>query len=127
MKSNPTAWELVVHPGWRELWVRNVRVRAKGEVDKAGNFGMLTANARNVAGLFERVGVDPFAQVPQADQKKLEKLVEQRGQIVHTGKAPDDFRKKNATDWRAFVEKLTEKVDASIASGAKALIGASPW
>ena len=126
-QPKPTAWDLTVHPGWRELWIRLVRARAKGEEGKERDFGILSANAKAVAGLFDRVGVEPFARVSVADQKKLDNLVEERGQIVHTGKAPDKFRKKNATDWRAFVEQLSEEVDASIATGAKKHTGKSPW
>jgi len=127
VKPIPDAWDLVVHPGWRELWVRMVRARAKGDSEDDGDFGILTANLRNVERLFERVGVRRFEGVPKAEQDKLEQLVAQHGLIVHTGKAPDDFRKKTATDWRAFVESLGQKVDSSIATQAKALIGSSPW
>jgi hypothetical protein len=127
MKSHPTAWDLVVHPGWRELWVQMVRARAKGEPGKELDFGMLTANAKNVGGLFDRVGVQPFCDVTDDELAELDRLVEQRGRIVHTGKAPDEFRKKNATDWRAFVEELSKKVDASIAREARTLIGKAPW
>jgi hypothetical protein len=88
---------------------------------------MLTADVKNVANLFERVGVNPFDRVPDANQRRLDKLVTERGQIVHTGKAPPKFRKKNATDWRAFVQELAKNVDTSIAVGAKDLVGGTPW
>ena len=126
-QPKPTAWDLAVHPGWRELWIRMVRARAKGEVGRERDFGILSANSKAVIGLFERVGVEPFTGVSAAEQKRLDKLVEERGQIVHTGKAPPDFRKKNATDWRAFVEQLSQKVDTAVADGARALTGKNPW
>jgi uncharacterized protein (DUF2267 family) len=127
MKSSPTAWDLAVHPGWRALWVEQVRKRAKGDTRSEHDFGMLTANARNVGGLFERVGVNPLTGVDASAIENLDKLVQERGEIVHTGKAPANFRKKNATDWRAFVEELGTKVDAAIAIDAKQLTGKSPW
>jgi hypothetical protein len=127
MKGHPTAWDLAVHPGWRELWIQMVQILAKGEAGRDRDFGMLTADVKNVANLFERVGVNPFDRVPDANQRRLDKLVTERGQIVHTGKAPPKFRKKNATDWRAFVQELAKNVDTSIAVGAKDLVGGTPW
>ncbi len=127
MQPPPTAWDLVVHPGWRELWVQMVRARAKGDAEKARDFGVLSADVKTVAGLFERVGVDPFCDLSDDDKEKLDRLVEERGQIVDTGKAPPDFYKQNALDWRAFVEELGAKVDTAIATEAKSLVGKSPW
>jgi hypothetical protein len=129
MKSSPppTAWDLVVHPGWRELWVRMVRVRAKGDATNDRDFGILTANSKAVSGLFDRVGVDPFVGVTETEQAQLDQLVVDRGHIVHTGKAPENFRKANATGWRSFVEGFATKVDLSIASEATKLAGARPW
>jgi hypothetical protein len=126
MKSKPDAWDLVVHPGWRDLWVQIVHARAKGNV-AAQDFGINAANEKNVRSLFDRVGVEPFGGASKADLTKLDRLVEQRGQIVHTGKAPPKFYKANALDWRSFVEKLALKVDQSVSAGAAGLIGGSPW
>jgi hypothetical protein len=127
MQPPPTAWDLVVHPGWRDLWLQMVRARAKGADGNARDFGILSANASAVRSLFERVGVDPFAGVSNDDLEELDKLVEQRGQIVHTGKAPANFYKKDALDWRAFVANLGEAVDGAIGAEAKKLTGKSPW
>lgn len=88
---------------------------------------MLTASAENVAKLFTRVGVDPFDGVDPEDLKKLDRLVEQRGQIVHTGKAPAGFYKGNAVEWCSFVEALAGQVDLAAARGAKTLVGRLPW
>lgn len=60
MKSNPTAWDIAVYPGWRALWLKVVTERAKGG-SGADDLGMNTANKKNVQSLFERVGVNPFA------------------------------------------------------------------
>jgi len=126
MNAKPTAWDLAVYPGWRELWLQVVRQRAKGDPDK-DDFGINSAGSKNVAALFERVGVSPFDGVSGGELEELDRLVEQRGQIVHTGKAPDEFRKKDATSWRGFVESLGTKVDSSIAKGVNALVGTAPW
>jgi len=132
MKSSPPpdAWQLLIHPGWRQLWIDGVRIRAQGDTGKAGkqqDFGMLTASARKVGTLFELVGVQPFEGVSASDLTMLDKLVEQRGQIVHKGTAPAKFFKQDAMDWRSFVERLAQEVDTAIASGAKSLTGKSPW
>ncbi|MGA2319737.1 MAG: hypothetical protein ABSG95_03210 [Solirubrobacteraceae bacterium] len=126
LKSNPTAWDIAVYPGWRALWLKVVTERAKGG-SGADDLGMNTANTKNVRSLFERVGVDPFATVPEEHLDKLEQLVKERGEIVHTGKAPKDFYKENATGWRAFVDELAAKVDGACAAGAKALVGKNLW
>ncbi len=126
MKSNPTAWDIAVYPGWRALWLKVVTERAKGG-SGADDLGMNTANKKNVQSLFERVGVNPFAGATEENLDKLEQLVKERGQIVHTGKAPKGFYKENATGWRAFVEALAKAVDQAIADEAHALIGKMPW
>jgi hypothetical protein len=127
MKSSPSSWDIAVHPGWRALWREQVRTRATGGSGVDGDLGMNTASEKNVRSLFERVGVDPFAGVSKDHVKKLDKLVKERGQIVHTGKAPDDFRKKNATEWRSFVEDLGTSVDHAVADGAESVAAKSPW
>jgi hypothetical protein len=126
MKSNPTAWDIAVYPGWRALWLKVVTERAKGG-SGADDLGMNTANKKNVQSLFERVGVDPLAGASEDHLTKLEQLVKERGQIVHTGKAPKGFYKENATGWRAFVEELATMVDQAIADEAHTLIGKMPW
>ena len=127
MKSGATAWDIAVHPGWRSLWLSGVARRAQGDSAAENDLGMNTANERNVRNLFERVGVDPFAVASKARLTNLERLVRERGQIVHTGKAPDDFRKSNAKDWRSFVEDLAKTVDEAIANGIDPLVGGKPW
>ncbi|MGH2865111.1 MAG: hypothetical protein ACRDJX_07665 [Solirubrobacteraceae bacterium] len=125
-KAHPSSWDIAVHPGWRALWRADVEKLAKGE-SNAGEFGINTANGRNVKRLFERVGVDPFATACADDLAKLEKLVQERGEIVHTGKAPPSFYKENATGWREFVAELAQGVDAACADGARDLAGKAPW
>lgn len=84
---------------------------------------MNTANERNVRALFDRVGVDALGKVKKDDLRQLEKLVKERGEIVHTGKAPAGFYKSNAIAWRDVVEALGELVDESIAEQAERLGG----
>jgi hypothetical protein len=128
MKSSPTptAWDIAVYPGWRSLWLAMVTQQAKGDTAET-DLGMNTANARNVRRLFERVGVDPFAGSTEARLKNLDRLVKERGQIVHTGKAPKGFYKENATAWRAFVEDIAKEVDEATAQGVDALVSGKPW
>jgi hypothetical protein len=126
MKSKPDAWDLVVHPGWRDLWLQMVQTRAKGNA-AVQDYGINAADEKNVRSLFDRVGVDPFQGASKTELAKLGRLVEQRGQIVHTGKAPPNFYKANALDWRSFVEKLALKIDQGVSSAAAVLIGGNPW
>ncbi len=125
-KAHPNPWDIAIHPGWRALWRADVEKLAKGE-SNAGEFGINTANERNVKRLFERVGVEPFANTSTEDLEKLEKLVKERGEIVHTGKAPPSFYKENATGWREFVAELAKGVDAACAGGARNQAGKAPW
>jgi len=126
-KAHSSPWEIAVHPGWRALWLADVERLAKGDSRAEGEFGMNTANEKNVKKLFERIGVQPFAIASEEDLEKLDKLVRERGEIVHTGKAPKDFYKENATGWRAFVDELAVKVDGACAAGARSLVGKNPW
>jgi hypothetical protein len=126
MKSNPTAWDIAVYPGWRALWLKVVTERARGG-SGADDLGMNTANVKNVRSLFERVNLDPFTGVAEGNLEKLEQLVKERGEVVHTGRAPKDFYKENAMGWRAFVDELAAMVDSACAAGAKDLVGKNPW
>jgi hypothetical protein len=102
----------------RELTACLRSERAKGG-SGADDLGMNTANVKNVRSLFERVGLDPFTGVAEGNLEKLEQLVKERGEIVHTGRAPKDFYKENAMGWRAFVDELAAMVDSACAAGAK--------
>jgi hypothetical protein len=126
LQPTPTVWDIAVHPGWRSLWLAAVEQRAKGGAN-TDDLGMNTANQKNVRSLFERVGVDPFTQASDEDLENVEKLVKQRGQIVHTGKAPSDFYKEDAVGWRTFVEDLATKVDKAVGAQAKSLTGKTAW
>lgn len=49
-----SAWELTVHPGWREIWKSRVMALAKG--DPSGDqFGMNTAGTKQIELLYSAV------------------------------------------------------------------------
>lgn len=128
-----SAWDLTVHPGWKELWTKYVQEKAVG--DGAQSYGLNTANTKQVAGLFQLVGVeDVFASLPSSiipahqsaalakPRDAIDKLVELRGSIVHTGSVPDDLRKHHATEWRQFLEALLKEVDKQVRASVKATL-----
>lgn len=125
-ETKPTTWELAVHPGWRELWVRNVKSRAKGEPD-SNKFGMNTARVRQIILLFEPVGLD-FVGILAADDKRLlEKLVTDRGEVVHSASTPDRFNKSTAQGYRDLVERMAVAADEHLRAQAEKALGGSPW
>lgn len=117
-----TAWELSVHPGWRQLWVQKIETIAVG--DGADKFGLNTAKAGQVSHLFEMVGItSPFSELSDdippdhlpdscTDvESAVNALVELRGEIVHTGSVPKTLRKHHITEWREFLAELTKELD----------------
>jgi hypothetical protein len=52
----------------------------------------------------------------------LNKLVELRGEIVHTGKVPGALRKHHVREWRDFVELVCRGVDTTSRNQCKRLI-----
>lgn len=128
-----TAWELAIHPGWKALWLQSVTLAAVG--DESERFGMNTAKAGQVKNLLTTAGSsDPFADLaPEIIPNHLtpevaiasdaiNKLVELRGEIVHTGKVPDTLRKHHVLEWRVFVENVCNSVDATCREQCKRLI-----
>ncbi|WP_148040888.1 HEPN domain-containing protein [Montanilutibacter psychrotolerans] len=128
-----TAWELAISPGWKELWLAYVREKAIG--DDSDKFGMNTARAGQVKHLLSLAGVkNAFDGVedgiapPHLDSKKrnaidaVEALVTLRGEIVHTGKVPDELSKGRVIEWRGFIEQLTKKIDASCRTQCQAIL-----
>jgi len=122
--ESASTWELSVHPGWRELWVERVKVTAKGEGE---NYGLNTANVKQVSKLLKIAGVDeifkslPEEIVPQhlssSGQAKtvaaaINELVKLRSEIVHSGAVPRTLRKHHSREWRQFVEDLVTEVDS---------------
>ena len=127
-----TAWELTIHPGWKALWIQSVKLTAVGDDDE--RFGMNTARAGQVKNLLVTAGaVDPFSEFsadvvpthlgPSASTAAaaVNKLVELRGEIVHTGKVPSSLRKFHVLEWRAFVEAVCKGVDLAVRNQCKRL------
>jgi hypothetical protein len=126
--KNTSAWELAVHPGWRQLWVDRLTLRAKGDPDRDdGEFGLLTADVRGVQRLAENAGLDLLGGLTKPKRDKLDELVRLRGGIVHTGQAPDDFYKANAVDARALVNDIATQVDAAVRAQVESMVGSPPW
>lgn len=125
-KTKPSAWELLVHPGWRRLWVKRVRLAAKGD-ETQNLYGLNTARESQVRGLFELVGLDPFRATQKDELAALDLLVTERGTVVHTATTPDDFKKGNAKKHRDLVLALADAVDETLRTQAHALTGKYPW
>jgi hypothetical protein len=126
--SKHDAWELVVHPGWRVLWVEAVTTRALGSEVGTSDYGLNTAGSTQVKKLFDLVGVVAFDGLADAMTTRLDELVQHRGIIVHTAQPPTaDFRKADATGWRDFVHELYEAFDQSLQKQTKELVGKDPW
>lgn len=128
-----SAWELTVSPGWRALWVHSVKITAVG--DDGDRFGMNTARAGQVKNLLSTSGApDPFTSVPLSAipahlattasdiSDAINKLVELRGEIVHTGQVPPSLRKSHVLGWKAFVKEVCEHVDSSSRAQCKNLV-----
>lgn len=127
-----TAWELSVHPGWKQLWVNAVKTRAVGDDEK---FGMNTARSGQVKALLALAGAnDVFAGAAAAlvavpahlgaitAEEAVNKLVDLHGEIVHTGKVPATMFKQHAHDWNAFVKAICTHVDDKARDQCRALI-----
>ncbi|MDD3763536.1 MAG: HEPN domain-containing protein [Nevskiales bacterium] len=124
-------WELAVHPGWKSLWVENVKRMAIG--DDGESFGMNTARAGQVKNLLINAGAtDPFENISNDIipahlavsniTEAVNKLVELRGEIVHTGTVPSTLRKHHVKDWKVFVKDLVECLDANCRAQCKTLL-----
>ena len=124
--KNKNAWELLVHPGWRMLWLDTVTTAAIGD---GNNHGLNTAKSSSVKYLLSLAGIDTILDelpdsvsnaIPEhvkvddvTTLKALDVFVELRGEIVHTGKAPSALRKHHVKKWKLFIEVLIEEIDAS--------------
>ena len=127
-----SAWELAIHPGWKALWIQSVRLTAVGDDDE--RFGMNTARAGQVKNLLVTAGaVDPFSDFPEGVvpthlganaatvPDAVNKLVELRGEIVHTGKVPSALRKYHVLEWQTFVATVCKGVDQTVRNQCKRL------
>ena len=122
--ESASAWELSVHPGWKQLWVEVVKATAKGEGE---NYGLNTANVKQVSKLLRTAGVDEiFGSLPntivpphlsssgevETVAGSINELVKLRSEIVHSGAVPDTLKKHHSREWRQFVEDLVTEVDS---------------
>jgi hypothetical protein len=123
----PSQWEYSVHPGWRGLWTRCVTEYAKGTEGDNPPFGMNTANAKNTIALFQRVGVDVWGALEEADKSGIESLVRLRGEVAHTGGTPTNFKKGLAQEHLARVKRVVELIDQVAQLKTHALTGTHPW
>ncbi len=128
-----TAWELAVFPGWRQLWVQKVKLHAiGGDADK---YGLNTAKTGQVQNLLEQAGIkdalqgmdtsmipEHLAQEVTEPAEAVDRLVELRGKIVHTGTVPDDLRKSHVREWRQFVQVLMDVLDKRCRDQCKQLL-----
>lgn len=128
-----TAWELVVSPGWRELWIQKVKRQAVG--GEGVGYGLNTAKAGQVEKLLQWAGVKDgldtvadgvvpahIAEDVKSASDALDRFVELRGEIVHSGAVPDDLRKRHVREWRKFVEDLVDAVDKECRKQRRALL-----
>ncbi|NOZ19465.1 MAG: hypothetical protein GXP25_00090, partial [Planctomycetes bacterium] len=112
---------------------QKVELQAVG--DDGERYGLNTAKAGQVKNLLELAGVkDAFAGlapsiVPDHLGQKVtdpsdavNRLVELRGEIVHTGAVPDSLRKNHVREWRQFVESITVELDKNCRKQCKQLL-----
>jgi len=127
-----SAWELTVSPGWRELWIRRVEEKAVG--DDGDKYGLNTAKAGQVQDLLEMAGVrSALETIPKTNvplhlkdgvatvAEAVNRLVELRGGIVHTGAVPTTLAKAHVREWREFVENVANGLDSECRKQCKQL------
>ena len=129
-----SAWELLVHPGWRELWLELVKTEAVGDDSR---HGLNTAKSSSVQHLLGLAGLENvFASLPPtvfdaipehimdsivgleksysaSISSALDSFVTLRGEIVHTGKVPQTLKKHHVKSWKSFIEVLIKEIDSS--------------
>jgi hypothetical protein len=114
------AWALTVHPGWKELWRRDVKVAAIGNGDE--EYGLNTARHAAVTKLFSRVGIDPWLNIDASYKNRIDELVGLRGEIVHTVRHPTSLNKAATNEWRSFIANVITDVDATCLVQCQALL-----
>lgn len=135
-------WDLAVEPGWQGLWVKSVETKAVGDAsNQSGQWGMNTANERNVRALFQLMGInDPIPKRvvtdPEPDGLRLkvhedgsvdsrvalERLIEIRGEVAHTGQLAGKLRKGHVQWWVKTVQALKDATDARVREEARKLV-----
>jgi hypothetical protein len=130
--NGATKWDLA-GDGWRSVWRKRVKDYARG-TDAPGSFGMNTAGPANVSELFSLIGVLAFHEVSWSNattkqvKDRLQKLVRDRGDVVHTAKPPyPGYGINQARAHRDFVTRLMPNFDKSIGKSGTAVLGTSVW
>lgn len=141
-----SAWELNVHPGWRQLWVDRVGELALGAPGKS-KYGLNTATVSNVNDLFAAAGlpslekrvIAPEPRTPgniipngvvdrnpvdhSVDlEKTLQSLISIRGEAVHTASTTNQLLKAEVLWWADFVAVLYHDTDKKATKACKALL-----
>lgn len=145
-KVPTAAWELAVHPGWRQLWVSRVTAMAVGRPNTS-EYGINTANVHNVNALLGAVGLPNLpmrivAPAPRGQQRRipsgveernpddnsvnlrgtLQALISARGEAVHTASSTSPLFKDEVLWWAEFVRGLYHEVDTYARSGCITLL-----
>lgn len=129
LQAETDPWDLVGE-GWRQAWRDLVKRKALGA--GTNDFGLNTAGPHQVLTLYDTVGLNPFHEVSwqnmsnAAVRQRVAELVRDRGTIVHTAQPPEGVGLNTARIYRSFVERLIDRVDATLSAQALTLTGNSP-
>ncbi|WP_404560546.1 hypothetical protein [Curtobacterium sp. AB7] len=77
--------------------------------------------------LFEPVGIDFISALNADDKRLLEKLVTDRGEVVHSASTPARFNKATAKNYRDLVERMAAAADEHLRAQIEKLLELSPW
>lgn len=140
IQDGATAWDLSVHPGWQAIWRQKVQERAKGSEDQhSGPWGLNSAGAHTVQEqLFSLVGISPMPiDIPSPEESGshtspsvpdrintengtinvshvLKRLIELRGELVHTGQSEETIYKHQVFWWKRFIQALVSATDQEV-------------
>ena len=151
IEDGATAWDLSVHPGWQAIWRQKVQERAKGSEDQhSGPWGLNSAGAQTVQEqLFSLVGISPIPlDIPSPEETGshtspsvpvrintengtinvshvLKRLIDLRGELVHTGQSAETIYKHQVFWWKRFIESLVMATDQKVREQTSDLVNGS--
>lgn len=106
--------------GWRAVFVKAVEAATQGDPDDPNSFGMNTAGPKQIASLHDKIlgyrVLDRCAWVGRNNasvKSKLQRLVSDRGSIVHTGTL-NGLSLGKAREYREFVGRLAQNYDSAL-------------
>lgn len=112
-------WQSVVSSEVRRL-VDDLNNAASGQVDG------LVAKVLGIPSFLD--GISWQNKSAPSVRDDLRSLVnEVRGEIVHKGRTPSALNLSGFSEWRKFITKLVERVDASLATVIVQKYGSKPW